>query len=87
MATASVNNEIFSKNLANSAEFTSAIPTKSSFLNFREEEEVLSGALLISQKEFKNKNGNSVHLTPVIVDFRRLIQSGSETNVVPEVGD
>ena len=48
-------------------------------------EAILNGAILADKEVFKSKKGKEIKLTPVIVDFRRIIQSKCEVQVVPGV--
>ena len=51
----------------------------------KDTEEILSGAKLASGEKFKGSQGREATLTPVIIDFRRVIQSKSSTPVVAGV--
>ena len=50
-------------------------------------ESILNGAQLSESQDFSSKKGDKIALTPVIVDFRRVIQSKSTIQVVPGVSD
>jgi len=50
-----------------------------------EQERILSGAQLSEEREFRDKNGTTVTVTPVLLDFRRILQSKSSVEVVPGV--
>ncbi len=46
---------------------------------------ILAGAQISDVIKFNDKRGREVQLTPIMVDFRRLIQSGGTAEVVPGV--
>ena len=50
-----------------------------------EKTNVLPGALLTEPEVFKHRKGLSLTLTPIVVDFRRLLQSKSKIPVVAGV--
>ena len=47
--------------------------------------EVLTGAQFSEKTAFKNRRGKEITVTPIIVEFRRLLQSNSSVEVVPGV--
>ena len=46
---------------------------------------VLKGSQISDAQSFVNKKGSQISVTPVLVDFRKVIQSNSTTQVVPGV--
>ncbi len=42
-------------------------------------EGILSGSLIADRKDFKNKTGKEISCTPIIVDFRRILQCCANT--------
>ena len=51
-----------------------------------EQERILSGAQLSEERQFRDKNGKTVTATPLLLDFRRILQSKSSVDIVPGVG-
>ena len=50
-----------------------------------DDHEVLRGAQLSAKVDFSTKKSDQIQLTPIIVDFRRLLQCKSSVDIIPGV--